>query len=166
MVALTEAALPAPFPQLNTHPAAVPLPPHRLTSLRFPLVPKEQVPPCSSASEHRVRRVGVLPPVGPSRVFTLEGKSCASVTSSLAAAGAWQASHWWGCRHRSWGYQTRVPEPTQTFLGDWPGYSGPWGSTLGNCQGARRLGVFKPAPHRILTCKVRGILSKGMLGIG
>lgn len=26
------------------------------------------------------RGVGVLPPVGPSRVFTFEGKSCASVT--------------------------------------------------------------------------------------
>ena len=80
-MALTEAP-PAPFPQLNTHPAAVPLPLHRLTSLRFPLVPKEQVPPCSSASECRV---GILPPVGPSRVFTLEGKSSASVTSSLAS---------------------------------------------------------------------------------
>ena len=81
MVALTEAP-PACFPQLSTHPAAVPLPPNRLTSLRFPLVPKEQVPSCSSASEHRV---GVLPPVGPSRVFTLEGKTCAKVTNSLVS---------------------------------------------------------------------------------
>ena len=100
-MALSEAP-PACFPQLNTHPSTVPLPPHRLTSLSFPLVPKEQVSPCSSASE---LRVGVLPPVGPSQVLTLEDKSCATVTSSLASAGAWQASHRWGCRHRSWGSQ-------------------------------------------------------------
>ena len=80
-MALTEAP-PAHFPQLNTHPAAVPLPPNRLTSLSFPLVPKEHSPPYSNASK---RRVGVLPPVGPSQVFTSEGKSCANVTSSLAS---------------------------------------------------------------------------------
>ena len=80
-MALTEAP-PARFPQLSTHPAAVPLPPNRLTSLRFPLVPKEQVPSYSSASDHRV---GVLPPVGPSLVFPLEGKTCAKVTNSLVS---------------------------------------------------------------------------------
>ena len=79
--ALSEAP-PAPFPQVNTHPATLPLHQHGLTSLRFPLVAKQQDPPCSTASD---LRVGVLPLVRPSRLFTLEGRSCASVTSSLAS---------------------------------------------------------------------------------
>lgn len=133
LVALSEAP-PASFPQLNTILLLSPCPRTGLPPA-LPLVPKEQVPPCSSASE---LRVGVPAPSGAQSGVHL-GRQVLCKRDELPGIC-------WGVAGKSpVGLQAQelgIPdvsplEPTQTFLGDWPGYSGLLGSTLRNRQGAR-----------------------------
>ena len=72
--------------------------------------------------------------------------------------GVWQTSQ----AQDQW-TQEVGPEPTWPFVGAGlePGYSGPWGCTRGPCQSAGQPAVSRPALHRILTCKVVGIPTRG-----